>query len=120
MDFASYFGQLKTVKWLHYNHTEGWTFRSMDNDASQNHLKLLEWLHVSRNEGCTTEAANIAAFKGLLDVVKWLYKKRRTHSSFNRKCGRGRPSKHCKVSSHNTECLGLSQWRFRNGQISTF
>jgi len=74
MNVAAAKGYLKIIKWLHKNRTEGCTTDAMDQAACYGHLKVVKWLHYNRNEGCTKCAMDYAVENGHLKVIKWLYK----------------------------------------------
>ena len=74
-------GNLRAIKWLHENRSEGCTRNTMDCAASNGHLKVVKWLH-ENGKGCTTEAMNWAAMNGHLDVIKWLNENRSEGCNF--------------------------------------
>ena len=71
MDWATYYGHLHVIQWLHENREEGCTHWAMDWAASKGHLHVVQWLHKNRQEGCTTNAMDLAAENGHLHVVQW-------------------------------------------------
>ncbi|KYR03030.1 hypothetical protein DLAC_00521 [Tieghemostelium lacteum] len=67
MDNASY-GNLKLLKFLHYNTNQRCSTRAMDHGS----LEVVKFLHENRSEGCTTYAMD----NGSLEVVKFLHENR--------------------------------------------
>lgn len=44
----------------------------MDWASQYGYLNIIKWLHENRTEGCTKNAMNYAAMNGHFDIVKWL------------------------------------------------
>ncbi|KYR03033.1 hypothetical protein DLAC_00523 [Tieghemostelium lacteum] len=68
MDNAATNGNLKLLKFLHYNTNQGCSTNAMDNGS----LEVVKFLHENRSEGCTTYAMD----NGSLEVVKFLHENR--------------------------------------------
>ena len=49
-------GNLRMVKFLHFNRTEGCVKYAMNESAMNGHLEVVKWLHFNRQEGCTSTA----------------------------------------------------------------
>ena len=64
MDYASRFGHLEIVKFLHENRQEGYTENAMDFASENGHLEIVKFLHENRQEGCTKNAINYASVNG--------------------------------------------------------
>ena len=76
MNFASKYGYLNIVKWLHHNTNRGCTEYAMDYASRNGHLDVVIWLHQNRKEGCSKNAMNWASMHGHLNIIKWLHNNR--------------------------------------------
>ena len=76
IDYAAEKGNIKLVKWLHYNGYES-TTKAMDYAAANGHLNIVKWLHYNRTEGCTTAAMDSAAKNMHYHIVDWLISHRK-------------------------------------------
>ena len=74
MNLAAENGNLKLIKWLHNNRTEGCTKYAMNVAAAKGYLKIIKWLHKNRTEGCTRDAITNAVEYNHIETVKWLKK----------------------------------------------
>ena len=72
MNWASMNGEMKVVKWLHENRTEGCTPDAMNSAAERGNLDMVRWLYYNRKE-CSVEDAIESALKyGKTKVAEWL------------------------------------------------
>ncbi|KYR03031.1 hypothetical protein DLAC_11444 [Tieghemostelium lacteum] len=78
MDNAASNGNLKLLKFLHYNTNQGCSTNAMDNGS----LEVVKFLHENRSEGCTTYAMD----NGSLEVVKFLHENRSEGCSIKALC----------------------------------
>ena len=74
MNNAAKNGHLETVKWLHFNRSEGCTIGAMDWAAAGGHLEFIKWLYVYRSEGCSKRAMEWASEMGILKLLNGFIK----------------------------------------------
>ena len=73
MDFASEYGDLDVVKYLHsISKFKDCTTDAMDFASRNGHIEVVKYLH-SIKKDCTTDAMDFASENGHLDVVKYLH-----------------------------------------------
>nr|KAJ3422971.1 hypothetical protein HK105_005320 [Polyrhizophydium stewartii] len=76
-EWASRFGQLDVIKWLHERMPDGeWTPDVLDSAAAFGHLAVVSFLDKHRTEGATVKAMDNAAANGHVDVLAYLHKHR--------------------------------------------
>ena len=71
-DYAAGFGHLEVVKWLHYNHFEGFTTDAINGAAYFGHLEVVKWIYRNKKEAYAENAIENAEVSGHLEVVKFL------------------------------------------------
>ena len=81
MYWATHWGHLDIVKWLHRN---GCTVRcnshQFDSAIEGGHFEIVQWLHENCTAQVSTQAIDRAIANGRTDIIKWLYE----HSSGTR------------------------------------
>lgn len=65
-------GNLKIVRYLHENHTEGWTTSAMDKAAMAGNFEIVLFLHSHRSEGCSSYGIGMTFYEGRLEMLRWL------------------------------------------------
>lgn len=73
-EWASIFGNLEIIKWLHKNDQKGYTFKVINNVARNGNIKVLKWLYLNRKDNGTKDAMELAAMNGHFEIIKFLYK----------------------------------------------
>ena len=72
MNWASRYGHLDVVKFLHFNRTEGCTSLAINYASKNGHTKIVNFLHFNRNEGCTKYAIDLASKNSHHEIVNFL------------------------------------------------
>ncbi|EFA81394.1 hypothetical protein PPL_05379 [Heterostelium album PN500] len=64
---------LNIAKYIHFNRSESYSERAMENAVASGNLELVQFLNFNRTEGSKSNLIDIASTFGFLDILRWLH-----------------------------------------------